>query len=241
MSMSSGGGSAGGAAGGSAGGAAGGTAGGTAGGSAGGSSGGSAGGTSTLLSYASQINNVRFEVPCGTYQEADQVCDNFPAGTTSCPAEGDYNFHRTVTFGGAAGTVYDVALHVRGVTEPRNYTGGTSDGHHFYTGGSAPSDVYNVYSFKISSPPQIYFFNYDEGKGEGHYVFLIDHQKTVQIAGGATIEMTALDSNCSAIRNCQDGTIGPNCMPFIVPGVSNPDGGYNGQFVQIDVDAVTVH
>jgi hypothetical protein len=81
--------------------------------------------------------------------------------------------------------------------------------------------------------------NFDEGQGEGHYVFAIDHQKTIQIEGGATIDMVAFDSNCSAIRNCQDGTIGPNCVPIVIPDVP-PDTGFDGQFVQVDVESVAV-
>ena len=127
----------------------------------------------------------------------------------------------------------------RGVVEPKVYSGGKSDGSHFYTGGAPAADVYNEYSFKVSSPAQSYYMNFDEGMGEGHYVFAIDHQKTIRIEGGATIDMVAFDSNCSAIRNCQDGTIGPNCVPIVIPDVP-PDTGFDGQFVQVDVDSVTV-
>jgi hypothetical protein len=197
--------------------------------------GGSGGGPSP----ADVLQGIRYEVPCGTYYENDEVCENFPSGQTSCPAEGNYDFKKTVTFGGDPGTLYDVALRVRGVVEPKIYMGGMSDGTHFYTGGQAAADVYNVYSFDVSSPKEIYFFNFDEGKGEGHYVFAIDHMKTIRIEGGASIEMIAYDANCSAIRNCQDGTIGPNCVPIVIPDVP-PDTGYNGQFVQIDVVSVTV-
>jgi len=190
---------------------------------------------------AAVIDGTRWEVPCGTLTSNSETCTNFPAGKTSCPAGGNYNLDKTVTFGGTRGTFYNVAVRIRGVVEPKPYRGGMSDGMHFYVGGqpvtTGEDGVYNTYSITVSSPAQSYYLNYDEGKGVGHYVFTIDHMKTIRIEGGATVKFLGLDTNCSTIRNCVK--TGPNCMPYIVPGVPPAPKAFDGQYIQLDVVSVT--
>jgi hypothetical protein len=190
---------------------------------------------------AAVIDGTRWEVPCGTLTSNSETCTNYPAGKTSCPAGGNYNLDRTVTFGGARGTFYDVAVRIRGVVEPKPYRGGMSDGMHFYVGGqpvtTGEDGVYNTYSITVSSPAQSYYLNYDEGKGVGHYVFTIDHMKTIRIEGGATVKFLGLDTNCSTIRNCVK--TGPNCTPYIVPDVPPAPKAFDGQYIQLDVVSVT--
>src|SRR5262245_2305165 len=126
------------------------------------------------LGPAAAIHGQRWEVPCGKSLQAEQTCENFPPGSTSCPAGGYYDLNKTVTFGGSPGTIYNVTVRIRGVVEPKPYTGGMCDGMHFCVGGTPSAGgepgVYNTYGINVSSPKQDYWLNHDEGKGVGHYV-----------------------------------------------------------------------
>jgi len=59
-----------------------------------------------------------------TQSYSDLVCQNFPAGTTTCPAGGNVMRDQTITFGGTPGTTFNVKLRVRGVLAPKHYVGG---------------------------------------------------------------------------------------------------------------------
>lgn len=188
------------------------------------------------LAVAAALNGQRWELTCGQLAENDEVCVNAPA--SGCPSDGYYMLKKTVTFGGGQGSVYDVGIRVRGVVEPRTYAGGAADGKHFYLGGQpAGNEDYNVYSLEVSDPKQTYYFNGDEGKGTSHYVFTVDHVKTIPIAGGAKLTFVAFDRNCSAIRNCMNP--GPGCTPYVIDGVPPAPAAWNGQFLQLDVTSVS--
>jgi hypothetical protein len=141
------------------------------------------------------------------------------------------------TIGGQIGVVYDVTLRIRGVLEPKVYTGGTAETNHFYVGGAATPSLYNAFGIEVSSPPQTYFLNYDEGLGESYRVFAVDHTKVIKMMGGATVTLAISDADCTLVRNCTSFA-GP-CSPYVIPDVA-PSAGYDGQFAQIDVVSVTV-
>ena len=133
------------------------------------------------------------------------------------------------TFGGRKGTVYDVTLHVRGVVEPKNFTGGTVQFDHFQTGGTPVKNDYNFYSLHVSDPEATYTFNRNEEK-VGHYVFAIDYRVRIPIRGGATVTMGAYDSNDVAIANHQH---------LMINGIPPAPAPFDGQFFQLDVESIT--
>jgi hypothetical protein len=63
----------------------------------------------------------------------------------------------------------------------------------------------------------------------GHYTFPIDYEVTIPIRGGATVTMGAYDSNDVAIANHQR---------HVIAGVAPDPQPFDGQFFQIDVEAV---
>jgi hypothetical protein len=132
------------------------------------------------------------------------------------------------TFGGRPGVLYSVTLHVRGVVEPKNFTGGTVQFDHFQTGGEAVRNDYNFYSLRVSEPRAVYTFNRNEAK-VGHYTFPVDYTVTIPIRGGATVTMGAYDSNDVAIANHQG---------HVIAGVPPYPTAFDGQFFDLEVVGV---
>jgi hypothetical protein len=195
------------------------------------------GAADSSIGLALTLQGARWELPCGGTVEDGRVCEY----STACMSGNRSNFDKNIAFGGSVGTVYDVALRIRGVVEPRKYLGGQADATHFRTGGLPDTDpstnLYAVYSIEVSSPKQIYYINDDTSTG--HRVFSIDHQKTIPIEGGASIHLVASDTvpPCYQARNCMPDK--PVCTPFIIDGIPPAPAAYDGQFIQIDVLSVT--
>ncbi len=215
-----------------------GTSGNTGAGSAGLASGGDSGGQGAgPLAAAAALDGVRWELTCGATVEDGRVCEY----ANPCDAGKAVSLDKTVTFGGTAGKLYDVTLRFRGVVEPRKYLGGTADGAHFRIGGepdpASDTNLYGVYSFEVSAPPQIFYLNDDAQTG--HYVFPIDHIKTITISGGASIHLLGVDRvpPCFAARNCDPKQ--PVCTPFVVDGIEPAPAAFNGQFIQLNAVSVS--
>ena len=133
------------------------------------------------------------------------------------------------TFDGAAGSLYQVTLHVRGVVEPKNFNGGEVQKDHFQINGTATTNDYNFYRLQVSNPEATYTFNRNKDP-VGHYTFPIDYVVTIPIRGGATVTMGAYDSNDVSIANFKK---------FVVPGAPPFPAAFDGQFFQLDVEAIT--
>jgi hypothetical protein len=211
----------------------------------------SGGGTPGKLTPAeTNLDGQKYILSCGPDQGySNLVCQN-PQG--ACPNQGQpyltlgmHNRDDHVKFGGTPGTVYQVTIRVRGIVEPKHYTGGVKDTAHegFYTGGApSTSGNYNVYLLKTSGMQgQSYFLN-ALNQQEAHFSYAIDYTVTIPIEGGADMWFLSDDSNCSAIKNCDTSSVDkpgnqPGCKPitlagFNEPGITQP---YNGQFIVIHV------
>lgn len=174
----------------------------------------------TCLNVAGSLSGLRWELSC--------IGHNGHACNCSRSAVVDHT-----TCGGAAGVTYDVRLRFRGVVETRTYTGGTADGN-LYIGGPTPSrgDTHNIYSLTISNPPQTYYVNHI-ASGVGYCVTL-DFQRTVQIAAGATVTLTA-----DGVDGVQLANYGADGHPIVIPGIAPAPSAFDGEFVQVDVLSVT--
>jgi hypothetical protein len=181
---------------------------------------------------AASLTGLRLEVPCsGAKFGGDTECHWDPALLqTADPA---WKLKREIvrTFGGKPGVLYDVTLHVRGVVEPKNFTGGEVQFEHFQTGGTAVRNDYNFYSLAVSDPAASYTFNRNAEK-VGHYTFVIDYQVTIPVRAGATVTMGAYDSNDVAIANHKH---------LVVAGAPPAPAAFDGQFFQLDVVSVKKH
>jgi hypothetical protein len=189
---------------------------------------GCAGASRTHDGARASLAGLRLEVPCG---------DHFNQGT-EChwnrellqPEGTPWKLKREIvrTFAGDPKTVFDVTLHVRGVVEPKNFTGGEVRVEHFQSGGTPVKNDYNFYNIEVSDPHAVYTVNRNAEK-VGHYTFPIDYHVIIPIRGGATVIMGAYDSNDVAIANHQR---------HVVAGVAPDPQPFDGQFFQVDVESV---
>jgi hypothetical protein len=141
---------------------------------------------------------------------------------------------KAITMGGAAGTTYQVKVHLRGVVEPTHIMSGTTGTPtSFITGGTRYADgtqesTYQQWRITTTNPNQHYYLNAYNSVGLAHIVELIDEEETIPIAGGATVTLDVYDGNAHEISNTVNT---PPLAPSGVPGSMN-----SGQFMQINVD-----
>ena len=153
---------------------------------------------------------------------------------------GGFKAAKTVTIGGNAATTYNVTLRIRGVVECTNIEGGTRTDSGtfsyksldwrkipFTVGGTVKQADYAQWGISVASPKQDYFLN--DYQRVGHYIFKLDYQVTIPMAGMSKVTLTATDSNEREIVNYEKYALDG------IPGSMNA-----GQFVQIDVVAVEV-
>ena len=139
-----------------------------------------------------------------------------------------------ITVGGTTGTMYQVKIHVRGVTEPTHVMGGTAGTPaQFVTGGSAYANSanegqYQQWRLTTTVPNQHYYLNVFT-EGLSHVVKLLDYSATIMIGGGSIVTLDVNDGNAHEISNTVNN---PPLAPTGVPGSM-----MSGQFVQIDADS----
>jgi hypothetical protein len=152
---------------------------------------------------------------------------------------GSKTLEQTLQLGGDPNTTYDLTIHVYGVVEPRNYTGGTRragdnfnvNGSDFwYVGGAVPANpgTYNSYEMHINPPvagaANTYFLNSRTGTDAPALVRL-DYEASFPVRGGGNILWRSFDLNCRQITNCNTtecGTIGPKPVTLDTVRNANP-------------------
>lgn len=177
---------------------------------------------------AASLAGLRLEVPCADHFNNGTECHWDRSLLQSQDSSWKLKREIVRTFAGRPGMLYSVTLHVRGVVEPKNFTGGTVQFDHFQTGGDAVRNDYNFYSLRVSEPSAFYTFNRNEEK-VGHYTFPIDYTVTIPIRGGAIVTMGAYDSNDVAIANHEG---------HVIAGVPPYPAAFDGQFFDIEVVGV---
>jgi len=176
------------------------------------------------------LGGLRIDVPCADHFNQDTEC-HWDRQLLQ-PEGSSWKLRREIvrTFAADPRNVYDVTLRVRGVVEPKNFTGGDVQFDHFQSGGAPVKNDYNFYNLEVSEPHAVYTVNRSAEK-VGHFTFPIDYQVTIPIRGGATVTMGAYDSNDVAIANHQH---------HVVAGVPPDPQPFDGQFFQIDVESIHV-
>jgi len=133
-------------------------------------------------------------------------------------------------FGGKAGTVYDVTLHIRGIFEPTTITGGdTPDPKHpyFKVGGTVSTPDWSRWEIEVSEPKQTYWLNHYPSVG--HKIYNEDLEETIPVAAGATVTIRVTDGNDRQIDN---GATGPDRRQTIAGVADQP---LAGQMLRLDV------
>jgi hypothetical protein len=189
------------------------------------------------IDYAGEMNGYRWELPCADPSQRD-TCPWDPALLEGAVEDPTVTLRRetVVTFGGDAGVVYDVQIRIRGLVEPKDFTGGKVQENHFQIGGTPGTNDYNIYAVEVGDPAQIYTLNRNE-MGIGHYTFIVDYTVTIPIAAGAEVVMSMVDPNDIAIAN--PGGASGSTDPYVVPDIPPFPEPFYGQFLQMDVLSVS--
>lgn len=166
---------------------------------------------------ATSLGGLRWNLPCTTPFNEDNCNTTDPSAVTA-------------TLGGASGT-YQVTLRFRGVVEGKTYTGGSTEGP-FNIGGVPATDGFNLYKMEVSDPPQSYYLN--AGTSGVGLCFAIDYTKTIPMAAGATVSLTA-----TAVDGVQHKNLDDTYTPIVVAGIAPAPDAFDGQFIQMDVVSVS--
>jgi hypothetical protein len=122
--------------------------------------------------------------------------------------------------GGTPGTRYRVTMHFYGILEPKNLgisftreagnipsnrEGGTPLPWATGPAGATllPSD-YSAAEIHVhdDSGQEVAQYVVNSDNTEGHWTFLIDYEKTIEVVGGGFVRLRRLDRNCRLIKNC---------------------------------------
>jgi len=188
------------------------------------------------LEYAGEMNGYRWELPCEDPSQRD-TCPWDPSLLEGAIDDPTVTLHREtlVVFGGDPSLLYDVEIRIRGLTEPKDFSGGTVVENHFQLGGTPGTNDYNMYTVEVADPLEVYTLNRNE-MGVGHYTFVVDYTVTIPIRGGAEVRLAMRDPNNIAIAN-PGGNIASG-EPFVVPEIPPFPDPFYGQFLQMDVLSV---
>jgi hypothetical protein len=81
------------------------------------------------------------------------------------------------------------------------------------------------------------------GEPLDHAAYILDYEATFPVKGGASLQLVASDSNCSAIKNCAAPVNESVCDALVIdsvtsdhPEITQP---YEGQYIVLDVQSVT--
>ena len=122
---------------------------------------------------------------------------------------------------------YQVTFRFRGLVEIDTYLDGISEGGPWLIGGTPYAENVNYYRLTISDPPQTYYLNHGTVVSDTQ---VIDYQKTMTIAFGASVVLYATSIDNQESANASDLVV-PNDQPGYPVVVAQP---YDGQFAQAD-------
>lgn len=137
---------------------------------------------------------------------------------------------KSFVFGGKAGTVYEVALRIRGIFEPTTIKGGETpypEHPYFKVGGTVDAADWSHWHIEVSNPKQTYWLNHYPKVS--HTIYKEDFEATVAVAAGATVVIRVIDGNDRQIDN---GKPGPDRQQTIEGVVDDPR---PGQMLRLDV------
>ena len=183
---------------------------------------------SLVAASQNQPNPMRAAVGFDKFFLHDNCTAQYPPQPDTCLH--DRLHQQSFTFGGKAGTVYDVTLRIRGIFEPTTITTGKApDSEHpyFKIDGAVSTPDWSQWAIEISEPKHIYWLNHYPSVG--HTIYKEDFEETITVAAGATVVIRVADGNDRQIDNAK---IGPDRQQIIAGVVDRP---LAGQMLRIDV------
>jgi len=180
-------------------------------------------GTVDPLTFAAGLHELFLHDACtGAYAPQPDTCLH------------EQEVEQATTFGGEAGTVYDVTLRVRGVVEPTTISGGESplaEHPYFKVGGSVAAVDYSHWHIEVSDPPQTYWLNHYPSTS--HTIYAEDFEAVIAVEAGAEVVVRVIDGNDRQIDNAE---MGPPDRRKLIEGVT-PEV-LDGQMLRLDVIGV---
>jgi hypothetical protein len=170
------------------------------------------------VDVASQLHGLRVDMPCAS-----------GSGDTCTAAQPKAS--ASATIGGDPGARYEVTLRVRGVLEQMTYEGGSGEGL-WRVGGTAAHPRYNEAALVVSAPSQVYWLN--AGRAGQARVWGLDELRTLPVDAGATVTLYLDAKDDRLIRNQGRGK-----RPIVVSGLPPAPEPFDGQFIQVDVVAIS--
>ena len=160
--------------------------------------------------------------------------------TADYPPQPDTCIHKQLlekpfTFGGTAGTVYNVRLRIRGIFEPTTIGGGETpltDHPYYQVGGTVKAREWSAWHIEVSDPKQTYWLNHYPKVS--HTIYSEDFEATIPVAGGASVVVRVVDGNDRQIDNSEPGRA--DRLQIIKGVVDKP---LAGQMLRLDVISVT--
>jgi hypothetical protein len=207
------------------------------------------------------------QFPCGDAPSTDD-CNGFGYvvdGVVTPCVNGQSEMVLDHPIAGTRGARYLVTMHFYGIMEPKNLGSGVTrdapigvfsdrNGGTPLPWASAPGgtnyafSTYTAYEIRVHDDvgQEIarYFLNSDAA--EGHWTFLIDYEKTIEVVGGGFVRLRRLDNNCRLIKNCGAAPGFPCDMKARVIDVSEadppaPDGAYPSGLNQPGLNRIAQH
>jgi hypothetical protein len=168
------------------------------------------------------LEGLRWELPCIARDRTSFIRCYTTAAST-----------KKATIGGVSGKDYRVTLRLRGVVELHPYAGGTSTGH-VNVGGTPDAVPYNIYSLETKAPAGKLHLNHAPSAAALATCVAVDYTATIDVKGGSEVQLVA-----NPVDNRQKKNLGPDGNPIVIPGVAPAPAAYNGEFLQMDVVAVS--
>lgn len=161
-------------------------------------------------------------VPCCGQPTTDDCdsCGPYVDGVANPCLGGQSDLSVDHPVGGTQGAVYAVTLHFYGIMEPKNYGDEVerdaapdapdrdgADPTPWAVGSpgmSVPGSNFNTYEIHVLDQNReevgVYFLNADTD--EGHFTYVIDYERTIEVVGGGVVRLRSFDANCRIMKNC---------------------------------------
>ncbi len=162
----------------------------------------------------------------------DDCTGQYPPQPDTCLH--DRVHQESFTFGGNAGSMYEVTLRIRGIFEPTTITAGdTPDLEHpyFKIDGTVSTPDWSRWEIEVSNPKHSYWLNHYPAVA--HTIYKEDFEETLPVAAGATVTIRVIDGNDREIDNAKNA---PDRQQIITGVV---DHALAGQMLRIDVVRVS--
>jgi hypothetical protein len=227
---------------------------------------------------ARSFDGYLLQLPC-----VDGACDECGdggwvyEGITSACTNGGRSAVQNFVVGGEPGQRYRVTLHFYGIVEPKNYgnavtrASGSMRPTNSDSGATPPpwayangnptftQSDYNTFEIHVvdNNGQEVCSYYLNSDTVEGHWSYVLNYERTVDVVGGGRIRIRAYNRNCTQIKNCNGGgpcgstsncqirarlvdvsTAQPQPTGLVQPGLGNDDAN-SGQWLYVDVTSVS--